>query len=272
MQPSKDWETLPAYDQKLFLKHGTSALARRGKAYVSSRRALSLDWLLTGTLGLLGIFVFDWSSGEAALLLAASFWLGWLADLLLWFARSKALAISYGNAVDDMRFWQIVAILRGKRRIPADARSHPTLGLSLIVDLVSGATATVLLLSGLANSGVATSELTRSGSLLASIASIALIGTAPSLRARLQRAADGSVELPAFCAGQRGIGLLIVVFALMGLGGGRLSAHLIVGTVSGFFVIMSLVELIWGVPELIRETEWVSENSNLSKVNVDCPP
>ncbi len=272
MQRSSYWETLPACDQDLFLKHGKPALSRRGKAFVSARRALWFDWLLTGTLGLLGIFVFGWSSVEAALLLVASFWLGWLADLLLWFARSKALAISYGNAVDDMRFWQIVAILRGKRRLPADARSHPTLGLSLIVDLASGATATVMLLSGLANSGVATSELTRSASLLASIAVIALIGTAPSLRARLQRAADGSVELPAFCAGQRGIGLLIVVFALMGLGGGTLSAHLIVGTVSGFFIIIALVELIWGVPDLIREAKWVSENSNLSKVNVDCPP
>ncbi|MEO7432632.1 MAG: hypothetical protein ABIR62_11535 [Dokdonella sp.] len=271
MQTSKGWETLSVYDQKLFLNHGPSALARRGKPYVASRRALWFDWLLTGTLGLLGIFLFGWSSGEAALLLVASFWLGWLADLLLLSARSKALAISYRNAVDDMRFWQIVAVLRGKRRIPADARSHPTLGLSLIIDLVSGSTATVLLLSGLAKSGVAPSELTGSASLLASIAAIAL-GTVKSLRSRLQRAADGRVELPEFRAGQRGIGLLIVVFALMGLGGGRLPAHLIVGTVSSFFVIVSVIELIWGVPELIREAEWVSEHSTLSKVEVDCPP
>ena len=271
MRRSKSWGTLPAPDQMLFVKHAAAALARRSKTFVSARRALWFDWLLTGTLGLLGIFVFGWSSVEAALLLVASFWLGWLADLALWFARSEALAISYGTAVDDMRFWQIVAILRGKRRLPADARSHPTLGLSLIVDFVSAATATVLLLSGLANSGVATSELTTSTSLLVSIAAIALIGTAPSLRARLQRAADGSVELPAFCAGQRGIGLLIVVFALMGLGGGKLSAHLIVGTVSGFFIIMALVELIWGVPELIHEAEWVSENIPPSKVEAVSP-
>ncbi len=263
---------MPAADQQLFLRHAGAALARRGKAFVRARRALWFDWLLTGTLGLFGLFVFGWSSVEAALLLIASFWLGWLADLVLWFTRSKALTIRYGIVVDDIRFWQIVAILRGKRRQPADARSHPTLGLSLIVDLVAGATATGLLLSGLARSGVAISEAAASRSLLASIMAIALIGIAPSLRARLQRAADGSVELPAFCAGQRGIGLLVVVFALMGIGGGRLSAQLIVGTVNGFFIIMALVELLWGIPDLIREAEWVRESSPLSKAVPDYFP
>ena len=263
MQRSEHWETLPAHDQKLFLQHAGTALARRGKAFVRTRYALWFDWLLTGTLGLLGIFVFNWSSVETALLLIASFWLGWLADLVLWFARSKALAIRYGNVVVDMRFWQIVAILRGKRQRPADAQSHPTLGLSLIVDLVAGAAATVLLLSGLFNSGIELREAAGSSSLIASIAAIGLIGIAPSLRSRLQRTADGSVELPTFCAGQRGIGLLIVVFALVGLGGGRLSAHLIVGVVYGFFIIMAVVELIWGVPDLIREADWVREHRSI---------
>ena len=266
---SRAWDSLPAPDQKLFLKHAGAALARRGKGFVRARRALWFDWLLTGTLGLFGILIFGWSSVEASLLLIASFWLGWLADLVLWLARPKALAIRYGIVVDDMRVWQIVAILRGKRRQPADARSHPTLGLSLTVDLVAGATATFLLLSGLVNSGVVISERVESTSLLASVAAIALIGIAPSLRAHLQRTPDGGVELPTFCAGQRGIGLLVVVFALMGLGGGSLSAHLIVGAVSGFFTIMAIVELIWGVPELIHQADWVRESSKLSKDDAD---
>lgn len=269
---SRAWDSLPAPDQKLFLRQAGAALARRGKAFVRGRRALWFDWLLTGTLGLFGIFVFGWSSIEATLLLIASFWLGWLADLVLWFTRSKALAMRYGIVVDDMRFWQIVAILRGKRRQPADARSHPTLGLSLIVDLVAGATATGLLVRGLTSSGVVISEAAASRSLLASIMVIALLGIAPSLRARLRRASDGSVELPPFCAGQRGIGLLVVVFALMGIGGGRLSAQLIVGTVNGFFIIMALVELIWGIPDLIREADWARENSPLPKPDPDDVP
>ena len=253
------WDTLPASDQALFSQHASAAIARRGKSFLRARRALWIDWLLTGVLGLLGIVVLGWSSAVAALLLMASFWLGWLADIALWALRKDALAISYRNITDDMRFWQIVAVLRSKRRQPADTHQHPPLGLSLIVDLVAGATASALLARGFGNAGIAIQELATSTSLIASLFAILLFGVAPALKARLQRAPDGSVELPAFCAGQRGIGLLIVIFALMTITGGSLAANLLMGAVSVFFIIMAVVELIWGVPELIREREWVSD-------------
>lgn len=249
-------DLIPA-DQDLFAEHAESALSRRDKPFFKARRALWIDWLLTGGIGLFGLLILGWSAATAALLLIASFWLGWLADLVLWLLRSRGLQISYQRAGDDMRFWQIVAILRGKRRQPPDIRSHPTLGLSLCVDLVAGGTASVLMLNGLHTAGNdLVADLTSPG-LLISASLIVIGGIGPGLRARFSPAADGSVPLPVFSVGQRGIGLLVLTFALMAVGGGALSASLLMGCAYGFFVLMAAIELIWGLPELRRETHWL---------------
>jgi hypothetical protein len=216
-----------------------------------------INWLLSGALGLFGMFVLGWSSASAAMLLIAGFWLGWLADLSLRIFRSDALAISCQHAGDDLWFWQTVAILRGKRKQPPDAARQPSISLSLIVDLVAGGTATLLALNAFADAGAVPGDLLRSPSMLFSIASIALFGVGPSLWARMRRAEDGSIQLPVFSAGQRGIGLLVLVFALTGFSGGRLSATILMQVAYGFFVIMASIELLWGIPELIREGKWV---------------
>lgn len=258
-KPSLGLEDLIASDQALFAEHAERALSRRDKHFFKARRALWIDWLLTGGIGLFGLLVLGWSAATAALLLLATFWLGWLADLVLWLLRSRGLQISYQRAGDDMRFWQIVAILRGKRRQAPDIRSHPTLGLSLCVDLVAGGSASVLMLNGLHIAGNdLIAELTSPG-LMISVALIIIGGIGPGLRARFSPAADGSVPLPVFSVGQRGIGLLVLTFALIAAGGGTLSASLLMGCAYGFFVLMAAIELIWGLRELRVDAEWVQK-------------
>ena len=259
MPSSQAWNELPVQDQILFREHTASALSRHGKHFIRARRAMWSDWMLTGALGLLVIFVLGWSSISAALLLIAGFWLGWLADLVLRVLRSDGLAISYRHAGLDLWFWQTVAILRGKRRQAADAPQYPSITLSLIVDLIAGATATVLALNGFADSGANLGHLLRSPSMLLSFVSIAAFGVVPALRARMQPADDGSIQLPVFAVGQRGIGLLVLIFALMGFGGGQISASILMAVTYGFFVIVATIEFVWGIPELIREREWVEQ-------------
>jgi hypothetical protein len=255
--PPLGLEALAVSDQAFFAQHADSALRRRDARFFEARRALWVDWLLTGGIGLFGLLVLGWSAATAALLLLATFWVGLIADLVLWLLRSRELRISYQSAGDDMRFWQLVALLRGKRRQPPDPGSHPPLVLSLCVDLVAGCTASVLMLSGLDTAGIdLIAELTSPG-LLISAALVAAGGIGPGLRARFTPAADGSVPLPVFSVGQRGIGLLVLTFALMAVGGGALSARLLMGCAYGFFVLMAAIELIWGVPELRRERDWL---------------
>jgi hypothetical protein len=256
-QSQQSWNALTAQDQALFRENAATALARRGTHFIQAKRAMWANWLLSGMLGLFGMFVLGWSSTSAAVLLIAGFWLGWLADLVLRLFRSDALAISYQHAGDDLWFWQTVAILRGKRKQAPDAARQPSVSLSLIVDLVAGGTATLLALNAFADAGADIGDVLRSPSMLISIASMAIFGVAPSLWTRMRRADDGSIQLPVFCAGQRGIGLLVLVFALTGFGGGRLSTTILMQVTYGFFLTMASIELLWGIPELIREGEWV---------------
>lgn len=63
----------------------------------------------------------------------------------------------------------------------------------------------------------------QSSRMLAAVALIVCAGIVPSLRMRMKPAADGSVAPPPFAAGQRGIGLLVLGFVLMAVGGGTLA-------------------------------------------------
>lgn len=252
-QPSR----LSAEDRALYARHAAAALARRAEPFFRARRALWIDWLVTSGIGLFGMLVLGWSAATAAVLLLIGFWLGWLTEAVVWVCRSEGLAIGSRQAGEDLRFWQIVAILRGERRQPPDVKGHPTPGFSLCVDAVAGAVATVLLWQGLQHAGVDPLSSLRSPDLLAAVALIVFAGTAPGLRARLKPGADGSVAPSPFAAGQRGIGMLVLAFALMAVGGGTLPAQLLMLCSHGLSVVMAGIELMFGVPALRREVQWV---------------
>lgn len=252
-QPSR----LSAEDRALYARHAAAALARRDESFFRARRALWIAWLLTSGIGLFGMLALGWSAATAAMLLLVGFWLGWLVEAVVWMCRSEGLAIGCRQTGDDLRFWQIVAILRGERRQPPDIRSHPTPGFSLCVDAVAGAVAAILLWQGLQRAGVDPLSSLRSPDVLAAVALIVFAGTAPGLRARLRPGADGSVAPPPFAAGQRGIGMLVLAFALMAVGGGSLPAQLLMLCSYGFSVAMAGIELVFGMPALRREVQWV---------------
>lgn len=252
-----DWNTLDVDDQCWFASHVPAALSRRDAGHFSMLRWRWIDWILTGAIGLAGLVLFGWSAIEAALLLLIAHWLGWIVDLVQWCLRRAALRVADAQDHDDTRFWQFVAMLRGQRKRPPDVRGAPPLLLSLIVDLVAGAAATVLALQGFQRAGSEPLHALTSSGVLIGVGLIALFGTIPSLRARLVRRADGSVVLPVFRVGQRGIGLLVLVFGLMAAGGGLLAGSWLMGCVYGFFLLMGAIELLWGVPAQRTETAWV---------------
>ena len=252
-----DWNSLDATDQRWFAGHVPAALSRRDAGYFSMLRWRWIDWILTGAIGLVGLSLFGWSALEAALLLLITHWLGWMVDLVQWCLRRPALRVADAQDCDDTRFWQFVAMLRGQRKCPPEARSAPPMLLSLIVDLVAGAAATVLALQGLQRAGPDPLQALASSGVLIGVGLIVVFGSVPSLRARLVRRADGSVALPMFRVGQRGIGLLVLVFGLMAAGGGSLAGSWLMGCAYGFFLLMGAIELIWGVPAQRAETAWL---------------
>ena len=252
------WDDLGSGDQALFLRDVDGAIARRDADWFAARRALWIEWVLTGLVGLVGLFVLGWSAPTSALLLLAAFWLVWIVDIVQWLSRADALATSLSREADDERIWQIAALLRGTRRRAPDARGNPTPLLSIVVDLVAGAAATALLLRGLGAAGVDRTVIAAdSGSLLLGVALLVAAGIAPMLHARLRRRADGGVALPTFRFGQRGIGLLVLVFALMAAGGGTLAPRVLLACAYGFFLVMGAIELLFGLRSTREDTEWL---------------
>lgn len=243
-------------DQDFVRAHIDGALSRRGPDFMRARRALWIQWLWSGCVGIGGMLLLGWSGQQAALLMLATFWLGWIEDLVVWRLRAPGLAISLGHAGEDMRFWQFVAILRKKRKQAPDISGHPAIALGLIVDLVAGATATVLVLSGLERSGSHPAHALATPGLIIAVIVAVVIGGVPSLRARLARTDDGSTPLPLFAVGQRGIGMLVLAFAVMASGGGALAPAVLVGCAYGFGMLMAAIELAWGIPALHAEHGW----------------
>jgi len=252
-----DWNALDPGDQEWFVQHTPIALARRDALYLASLRKRWIDWLLTGAIGLFGMLVLNWSALHAVVLLLITHWLGWLIDVVQWRLRANALPLAYRIEHDDTRFWQLVAILRGKRRAAPDASGAPPLGLSVTVDLVAGGVATVLTLQGLQRGGAELLPALISPGVIAAALLILAFGVLPGLRGRLTLKPDGSVTLPVFRAGQRGIGLLVMVFGLMAAGGGTLAGSWLMGCVYGFFMVMGAIELRWGVAHAKAAIDWL---------------
>ena len=253
------WDDLCSADHTLFLRDVDGAVARRDDAFFAAQRALWLDWVATGAVGLIGMLLLGWSATTSALLLLASYWLGWFVDLVQWRARSAALDATQARESDDARIWQIAAVLRGTRRRLPDARGQPGLGLSIAVDLVAGLAATALLVRGFEAAGAEIATVLRSPALLLAVGLLVVGGTLPLLFARLRRSRDGTVALPPFRLGQRGIGLLVLVFALMAAGGGSLAPAVLLACAFGLFALVGTLELVFGVRALRRETEWLRQ-------------
>lgn len=244
-------------DDRAFVRgHVDGALARRGPAFLRARHALWIQWLLGGCIGIGGMLLLDWSGRQAVLLMLATFWFGWIEDLVVWCLRRTGLALGLRHATDDLRFWQLVALMRGQRKQAPDRAGHPAPGLGLAVDLVAGIAASVLVIGGLERGGSGVQGALETPGLAIAIVVPFATGFVPALCARLARSADGSTPLPLFAVGQRGIGMLVLAFALMTLGGGRLAPTLLVGCACAFGMLVSAIELAWGVPALREEVRW----------------
>ncbi|HVF35978.1 MAG TPA: hypothetical protein VND91_11705 [Candidatus Saccharimonadia bacterium] len=243
-------------DRAFFARHAPRALARRDDAWFLRQRLVWADWLVTGVVGLLGLYVFGWSATTAALVLVAGFWLGWLGDVVFAIARGRALAQAIGEAHDDEYVWALVEVMRGRRRDTAGVRSGPGMGLSIVVDFVAGAVATALLLRGFASAGIDVVEVVRSKAFVSGTAILLATGVLPLLASRLTARGD-SLEPPMFRVGQRGIGLLVLVFALMAAGGGALAATTLMAGAFGFLLVMGAIQTLVDVPHRRAAAEWL---------------
>lgn len=249
--------SLSEADSAFFARHAPAALARRDAAYFRRQRLSWGDRVATGVVGLLGLYVLGWPALTTALVLVAGFWFVWLGDFLFWLARRDAIAVASGVAADDEYVWALLRVLRGERRDAAGmGRAGPPFGVSIVVDLVAGAAATALLARGVFASGAELAGVLRSGAFVGGAMVMFATGFPPLLVARL-RAASGAVEPPLFRYGQRGIGLLVLVFALMAAGGGALSTTAMLTAAYVFLVAIGVLQWAIDLPRQQRAAEFL---------------
>lgn len=254
------WSRMPGDDRKLFVRLHVEATTHRDARYFASQRARWGEWCTQGAVGLFGLLVLGWSGDTAALLLFAAFWLNWLTDMAQWALHRRELAQAALHEDERAHYWQLVAFLRGRwRETPQYARG-PALVAGLVIDVFWGAVATVLFAFGLRAAQVDAARLLASASLWIG-ALLLLVSMLPTLPARLRPGAHRTLALPQFRYGQRGIGLCLLVFGLMAVGGGRLGGSVLVGCVDGFALLVGLVNLTWGVRSERADLAWIEQQT-----------
>lgn len=235
--------------------HRESALRDRDAAYFRARAAYWRSWGIEGAIGLAGLWLFAWSGQTLGLLLLFGFWTSWLIDVAQYRWHGPALRRAHLADAATARFWGLVKVLRGRLRQRPDPSPGPPPGVGLVVDLVAGGAATALALAFIPPE-VLHAALTPS---LGVAALGVLAGIGATLPRRFVPDPQGHLALPAFRYGQRGIGLLLVVFASGAVGGGRWIA-----AVYGFFLLMGLVEGVLGARMERDAAEWVRRQAALT--------
>lgn len=225
-----------------------TALARRDDRYFRARAAYWRAWCIEGVIGLVGLSLLGWSGEALGLLLVAGFWLNWVLDVVQYRVHRPAIVKAHRAEAEDLAFWGLVKVLRGRLRHRPGAAAGPLPGVGLLFDLIFGAAATALILDFIPP------EAWRA--VLASSWGLGLVGllvaVATTLRARFRPDERGEVTLPKFRFAQRGIGLLLVVFAAGAAGTGRW-----IVLVYAFFVLMGLVEGVAGARMERASADWV---------------
>jgi len=209
-------EITPEIRQR-FERCAPAALARRSSAYLSSVAVNSLQWVVLGAIGLLGLFLWKWPPLDFVLLLLVACVAGILVDTLRWMLARKALIEQVGRHNDDMFVWAIVGASRhGSTHADAGNLAPYRAGIGVLLDWILGGLA--LLILGRAFIGVwpelvAYVEASR-GLPLALIAAVVLPLVSGLISLWSWRSAGATGTVLEFGAGARGVFLLALSVAV----------------------------------------------------------
>lgn len=241
--------------RQAFARHAPGTLARRNDAYLLGIAIDVAQWLLVGSLGLLGLYHWGWTAADMLLVFVAGIAAAVAIDAVKWVFARRAMLADHQTMLDDRLVWAMLdAKAAGRDEIPADRLAPRPLGQSLVLDLVLGALALWILAAndavpaltaegwaGLAT-GVRIALLLVLGAPL-----LALLTTALAHR-RAQRGYD-DLE---FRAGGRGIGLLALAVAIAFFTDAEAGARGVMLFVHWATVVLGVVSIL-GVWLMLRE-------------------
>ena len=246
--------------RRRFQECAPGALARRSPARLLAQLLAMLQWLLIGGIGLLGVFVWQWSSVTLLLVWLAGIAVGIVADLAKWLFARRRLIRQLETFSDDQFTWHMVAAMQhDEQRLREEATHVHRPGVGIAFDLGFGALATLLFALWFRHEGIDVLATIRTDvalqrALLAMVAA-PLIGLLSTL-ITLGTSRGGEID---YQAGGRGLGLLFVIFALMFFGDMKDGVGKLVVFINGATIAVGLLAL-FGLWLMWRERDWLAKH------------
>jgi len=245
-----------------FKLHAPAALARRNNAYMLGIAVNVGQWLLIGSLGLLGLYCWQWTASEMLLVFVAGIVASIIADSLKYvFARQKMLA-EYATMEKDRLVWAMLEAIRRKvDEIAADRLQKTRPGLAVTMDIALGAAGLWILSTQLTAFGLdaETWQGLSRGVRLALVVVCAAPVLAMLSAVLAHRGAQGGYDDLEFRAGGRGIGLILFAIALSMFGEGNDGARGMMLFVNWATVIAGLMSVA-GVAIMVNERNQLREH------------
>ena len=239
-------------------REAPGAIARRGAVWLRMRIVSNLEAIVLALVTLYGLLVLGWGPELAIAMMFGGLAIAWLGDAVLWAFRRRAAAVAAGREIDDRAVWAIVDTLRGRTDSPRRVGGDLPLGVSLVADAIGLAVATALVTRAWEARGFGIGELLEEPGLVVGLA-ITAIAALPAQVGRLVSPAE-AIVLPRARSGQRGIGIVVLVFALMAAGGGTFSPVLLPAIAAGLVGGIALLDLGATLPAERVACEWLARD------------
>ncbi len=238
-----------------FQRNAPAALARRNNAYLAGMAVNVAQWLLIGSLGLLGIYHWQWTASEMLLVFVAGIVAAIVADSLKWLFARGTMRAEYQKMQDDRLVWEVLAAdAKQANQIPGDRLQSKSPGPLLLMDIVIGAFGIWLLWAQLPAFGLdaeSSSDISVGVKLALLVVLLAPVLSMLVATFAHQRAEGGYDELE-FRAGGRGIGLVLLAGALAFYGKGEEAARGMMLFVNWATVIVGVMSIA-GVAIILQE-------------------
>jgi hypothetical protein len=237
-----------------------AALARRTPARLRGLALNMLQWLVIGTVGLLGIYLWHWSPLNLLIVWLAGIAAGIVGDLLLYLVARRRLVRQFEAFSDDQFVWHMVMALRRRQDHVLDSALQAfRAGTSLALDLVFGGLAAAVFVYWFAAKGIDVPALvaadpTLRNALLA-VAAAPLVNLVSAL-ATIASSADAEVD---FHAGGRGLALFAMTIAFLVFSDSDDVVRSLIVFVNGATVFVGLLAA-FGVWVMGQERDWLARH------------
>jgi len=237
-----------------------AALLRRTPARLRGHLISMLQWLLIGTIGLLGFYLWHWPAVSLLIVWLAGTAAGIVGDLLLWLVARRRVVRQFEQFTDDQFVWYVVTALQKQQdKVPESATQVYRPGLGLALDVGFGALAAAVFGFWFRAKGIDVPALVAADPALRNaLLAVAVAPVITLLSSLAAMASNKDAEID-FHAGGRGFGLLAVTIAFLAFGEAEDVIGKLIVFINGATVFVGLIA-VFGVWLMGQERAWLARH------------